>query len=100
MGVGVGVAVGVGVGVAVGVGVGVAVGVGVGVPLTTLKFTVTGFPRTLLELIGVTTKVWGPGAFGVQVYLYGGGGYAVSTTCPSRLNSTLYVAALTPATKV
>ena len=75
-------------------------GVGVGVPLPTLKFTVTGFPRTLLELIGVTAKVWPPGTFGVQVYLYGGGGNAVSTTCPSRLNSTLYVAALTPATKV
>ncbi len=68
--------------------------------LTTLKFTVTAFPRTLVELIGVTARVWGPGPFGVQVNLYGGGGNAVSTTCPSRLNSTLYVAALTAATKV
>ena len=75
-------------------------GGGVGVALTTLKVTVTAFPRTLLELIGVTARVWPPGAFGVQVYLYGGGGNAISTTCPSRLNSTLYVAALTCATKV
>src|SRR2546430_17259353 len=65
----------------------VGVGVGVGLALPTLKFTVTGFPRTLLEPIGVTAKVWPPGAFGVQVYLYGGGGFAVSTTCPSRLRS-------------
>ena len=81
-------------------GAGVGVAVGVGVALTTLKFTVTGFPRTLAELIGVTARVCPPVAFGVQVYLYGGGGYAVSTTCPSRLNSTLFVAALTSATKV